>query len=245
MKSLFCPTCSNPIVPSEVNVQANIAKCHHCGGIFQASDLLNPVMDTYSQELYPPHGSKIEIFENAAGNVELRLPPKGLSGQIGFISFFAVAWLSFITFWTYMSVTMVPFPGNIAFALFSIPFWYVGIMMAYSVMNALREYQILEVQDDRFLVRKVLPINSQSQEIPYGRLDQIGLVKMDEKKAFYSMDKMKNIRSTNDNTPQEMPAVPTFQMGIEKINFFEYVEPEEAAWLIQTLNDLKADRHHA
>lgn len=245
MKTLFCPNCGSQILSSQVNIQANIAKCTSCESVFPANNLLNSTTEHYRGKLYPPHGSKIEIFENEAGNVELRLPPKGISGQTGFISFFAVAWLSFITFWTYMSVTMVPFPGNIFFAMFSIPFWYVGIMMAYSVMNALREYQILEVQDDRFLVRKVRPINSQSQEIPYERLDQIGLVKMDEKKAFYSMDKMKSIRSSNDNTPQEMPTVPTFQMGIEKVNFFEYVEPEEAAWLIQTLNDLKADRHHA
>lgn len=245
MKTLSCPHCGSQILPATVNVQANIAKCSSCEHIFEANKLLDSTTELYRKKLYPPHGSKIEIFENDAGNVELRLPPKGISGQIAFITFFAVAWLGFITFWTYMSLSMVPFPGNIAFALFSIPFWYVGFMMAYSVINAVREYQIVEVQDNQFLVKKVRPINSKSEEVPFTKIDQIALVKFDEKKAFYSMDKLSMSNTAKGDAPKEMPEVPTFQMGIQKISFFEYVEPEESAWLIQTLNDLKAERHQS
>ncbi len=243
MKTLNCPDCGAHIPPSEINVQANIAKCTSCSHVFPASELVDPVTESYRNKLYPPTGSKIDIFENDNGNVELRLPPKGLTGSTTYIGFFSVAWLSFITFWTYMSVSMVPFPGNIFFGLFSIPFWYVGFMMAYSIMNALREYQTIEVEKNEFVVKKVRPINSQTEIIPFAQLDHIALRQMDKKKAFSSMDKMPmNNTNRNTNEEQPMPMVPTFQMGINKVNFFEYVEPEEAAWLIQTLNDLKAER---
>jgi hypothetical protein len=86
------------------------------------------------------------------------------------------------------------------------------------------------------------PINSKIQEVPFAKLDRIDLVKFDEKKAFYSMDKLPMTNTAKEDEPQPMPEVPTFQMGIQKINFFEYVEPEETVWLIQTLNDLMADR---
>ncbi|AVH70190.1 serine/threonine protein kinase [Nostoc sp. 'Lobaria pulmonaria (5183) cyanobiont'] len=76
-----------------------------------------------------PDGSKIQLTKNG-DSLEIIVPPSGFDPSIVFTGLFAIVWNSFILFWT-IGALSAPFPVNIPFALFSIPFWGAGFMMMY------------------------------------------------------------------------------------------------------------------
>ncbi|MEH2437314.1 MAG: serine/threonine-protein kinase [Nostoc sp.] len=76
-----------------------------------------------------PDGSKIQLTKNW-DSLEIIIPPAGFHPSIVFTGVFAIAWNSFILFWT-IGVLSAPFPINIPFALFSLPFWSAGFLMVY------------------------------------------------------------------------------------------------------------------
>ncbi|MCL6752730.1 serine/threonine protein kinase [Nostoc sp. CCCryo 231-06] len=76
-----------------------------------------------------PDGSKIQLTKNW-DSLEIIIPPSGFHESIVFTGFFAIVWNSFILFWT-IGALSAPFPVNIPFALFSLPFWSAGFMMMY------------------------------------------------------------------------------------------------------------------
>ena len=76
-----------------------------------------------------PEGSKIQLTKNG-DSLEIIVPPSGFDPSIIFTGLFAIVWNSFILFWT-IGALSAPFPVNIPFALFSLPFWGAGFMMVY------------------------------------------------------------------------------------------------------------------
>ncbi|MBW4428151.1 MAG: serine/threonine protein kinase [Nostoc desertorum CM1-VF14] len=76
-----------------------------------------------------PDGSKIQLTKNG-DYLEIIVPPAGFEPSIVFTGLFAIVWNSFILFWT-IGALSAPFPVNIPFALFSLPFWGAGFMMLY------------------------------------------------------------------------------------------------------------------
>ncbi|MEH2061405.1 MAG: serine/threonine-protein kinase [Nostoc sp.] len=76
-----------------------------------------------------PDGSKIQLTKNG-DSLEIIVPPAGFDPSIVFTGLFAIAWNSFILFWT-IGALSAPFPTNIPFALFSLPFWGAGCFMVY------------------------------------------------------------------------------------------------------------------
>ncbi|RUT01383.1 serine/threonine protein kinase [Dulcicalothrix desertica PCC 7102] len=79
-----------------------------------------------------PSGSKIELTKNA-DTLEILIPPSGVDVPLTFIGLFAIAWNAGIFAWTAGALSM-PSPTNIALALFSLPFWGVGVFMVYWVI---------------------------------------------------------------------------------------------------------------
>jgi serine/threonine protein kinase len=76
-----------------------------------------------------PAGSKIQLTKNS-DFLEILIPPMGLQVSIAFLGLFAIAWNSFILFWT-IGALSAPFPVNLPFALFSLPFWGAGGALLY------------------------------------------------------------------------------------------------------------------
>ncbi|WP_375513168.1 serine/threonine protein kinase [uncultured Nostoc sp.] len=79
-----------------------------------------------------PDGSKIQLTKNW-DSLEIIVPPAGFDPSIVFTGLFAIAWNSFILFWT-IGALSAPFPVNIPFALFSLPFWGAGFVMVYKFL---------------------------------------------------------------------------------------------------------------
>ncbi|MBG1266478.1 serine/threonine protein kinase [Nostoc sp. WHI] len=83
-----------------------------------------------------PDGSKIQLTKNW-DSLEIIVPSAGLEPSIvltGVLTgLFAIVWNSFILFWT-IGALSAPFPVNIPFALFSLPFWGAGFLMVYKLL---------------------------------------------------------------------------------------------------------------
>ncbi|MDZ8184649.1 MAG: serine/threonine-protein kinase [Nostoc sp. ChiSLP02] len=77
-----------------------------------------------------PDGSKIQLTKNQ-DFLEIIVPPAGSDLSIVFTGLFAIAWNSFILFWT-IGVLLGPFPVSIPLALFSLPFWGAGCLLVYT-----------------------------------------------------------------------------------------------------------------
>ncbi|WP_017316627.1 serine/threonine protein kinase [Mastigocladopsis repens] len=74
-----------------------------------------------------PAGSKIKMNKDE-NSLDIFIPPTGFQPSMTFMVLFAIAWNSFILFWTINAIA-APFPANIPFALFSLPFWGAGFQM--------------------------------------------------------------------------------------------------------------------
>ncbi|MEH1841060.1 MAG: serine/threonine-protein kinase [Nostoc sp.] len=82
-----------------------------------------------------PDGSKIQLTKNW-DFLEIIIPPSGFHPSIVFTTLFVIGWNSFVLLWT-ISVLSAPFPTNIPFALFSLPFWITGFRMVYKFFFSL------------------------------------------------------------------------------------------------------------
>jgi serine/threonine protein kinase len=76
-----------------------------------------------------PAGSKIQLTKNEE-SLKITIPPVGFQSEMVWAGFFTIFWNSFLLVWTIGSISS-PFPGNTA--LFSVPFWIVGLMMIYGM----------------------------------------------------------------------------------------------------------------
>lgn len=80
-----------------------------------------------------PVYSKIKL-QKTATEFEILIPPQGFVPELIFLIVFALFWNVFLVFWTGGALYMAPFPINIFFGLFSIPFWTVGLGIVGSII---------------------------------------------------------------------------------------------------------------
>jgi serine/threonine protein kinase len=78
--------------------------------------------------LNKPGGSKIQLTKDR-DSLLILIPPAGLKSSMVFTGLFAIAWNSFIFFWTTAALA-APIPVNIILSLFSLPFWGAGFHLA-------------------------------------------------------------------------------------------------------------------
>lgn len=78
--------------------------------------------------LTKPSGSKIQLTKDR-DSLLILIPPSGFQSSMVFAGLFAIAWNSFIFFWTTAALA-APFPVNVIFGLFSLPFWGAGFHLA-------------------------------------------------------------------------------------------------------------------
>ncbi len=88
--------------------------------------------DTTALIVIKPAGSTIQLSKDW-DHLDIVVPPVGFKPSMVFLSLFAIAWNSFILFWT-IGALSAPFPLNIPFALFSLPFWGAGSFMVYTFL---------------------------------------------------------------------------------------------------------------
>jgi hypothetical protein len=95
-----------------------------------------PKRNTAPLVITQPFGSKILLTKDG-NSLEILMPAKGFSADIVALILFAIAWNSFSVVWTGITVFATPFGINLFFALFSLPFWGVGIRTIWQILSTL------------------------------------------------------------------------------------------------------------
>jgi serine/threonine protein kinase len=127
----------NPILPSLESRIRSLEISHSLG-------LNSDHNDTKYQ--YPkPLGSRIEI-KKSNNILKVDIPAAGLRGEGISLLLFAIFWNVFLIVWTSFALRVG------AFALFSIPFWVVGIGMAYAGLSIVFGKVYLVISDRTFSI---------------------------------------------------------------------------------------------
>jgi hypothetical protein len=223
---LICPNCQSQIGSEHVNVATDLAKCGNCGELFKASDLVADV--DLEQDLQPPAGSAIVFQSEGKGVGTFSIPKSGIKGKDIFIFIFAGFWICFIAAWTCGAA----FAGG-PFALFSIPFWIVGIGMWRGILIGITETQQLRLGPVTLSIFKKSVVSSKHIEIAHCDIASIDM------KPFIPRDPFTMARYLRHflHTQGAWGGVPlaTIAHGTKKTLFAENVSEAEAEWLIKML----------
>ncbi|GAB4383972.1 MAG: serine/threonine-protein kinase [Elainellaceae cyanobacterium] len=136
---------------------------------FRSAEQALAALDQQNQEtqllFYPqqPVGSLVKLQKNA-DVFEIQLPPLGFRPATAALLLFAIAWNTFIVFWTF-SAFSAPFPFSLIFCLFSLPFWGVGLTMIGGILASLFGVTRLQITPQQIsftynvlgVVRKLTP----------------------------------------------------------------------------------------
>ena len=88
-----------------------------------------------------PAGTRVICERVGSSKLRLVIPPKGLTPGGTYVAGFALAWNSFVAFWT---VSALASGGGLLFAAFSIPFWLAGKTVAMQAFDEIFEATALE-----------------------------------------------------------------------------------------------------
>lgn len=132
-----------------------------------------------------PRKSKISLRKTSQA-INISVPPKGLTAEVIGLIGFTLFWNGFLVVWTGLALFTAPFPINILFSLFSIPFWMAGMAIALRVILFL------------FTTAK-LKIDSQEISLTY----ECGAFKYQKPKPS-SRDTITKVKVESSNTPPSL-----------------------------------------
>lgn len=151
----LCPQCSTRQVlgPGEP-----VVTCNNCG--FRASRTewsmrnfnTDGANDHPADPDRPPANTKIVRRILDDNTIAWEVPPSGKSAGL---LFFAILWTGFVAVWTGMAIFgpgLSGEPGGIAFPLFSLPFWAVGIGMLYFGLRAKYAVHLFLIDSKEFIM---------------------------------------------------------------------------------------------
>ncbi len=229
MKTIICPECSSVIPNENINISTNLAQCGNCQSIHKLDELVgqkteSPVMTK------PPRGSNIKLSTKGDSNVEITLPALGFKMSHIPIIVFMTFWLGFVAFWTSMAAV-----GSIIFALFSIPFWAVGIFMLLSVLNSIREEQTIQVNSKEIRVVKQRVTNSSIKTFSVQDVERIEmkLQNMDIRQFHLAF---RNSSRVSRQGKTSIISLPCIIAGVDQHSFFEHALEAEQDWVVSFLN---------
>jgi hypothetical protein len=226
--NLNCPNCDAKIKAENINILTDLAKCDKCNSIHKASDLSNPLE---KNDVNPPNGSKIEMKKRLNGNIELTYPKKGFSISLIPQLLFSIFWLGFLSFWTWGASQ-----GSTFFALFSIPFWLIGLSMITGIINSVNEIQILTLDQNKLTVKRLRPIRPKTFETELKNIQSIKMkgMKMNPFSMFGNFSHMMKMQRSFGSAI-EVPAIIT---GHKTEYFFDDANDAEQEWVTRVLERL-------
>ncbi|PZO36245.1 MAG: serine/threonine protein kinase [Pseudanabaena frigida] len=158
-----------------------------------------------------PLGSRIELKKTDVA-LEIDIPPAGWRGEGVSLLLFAIFWNGFLLFWTSLA-----FRAGF-FALFSIPFWVVGIGIAYTSLSIVFGKVRLVIGDRTFRIDwDILGVNRQVN----GKTKDLRQVEM---KSSYEVNNQPVMRLC-------------LNQGVYSHKFGDGLSRVEKEWLLQEIND--------
>jgi eukaryotic-like serine/threonine-protein kinase len=207
---IICPNCGKAISSANINVQTDMAQCGGCGSIEKLSNLVAPTNQVVNSQ--PPNGSRIVLDKKFDGSIELILPKQAFKA-VDLIPFlFSILWITFVFFWTHAALM-----GGGFFALFSIPFWIIGITMLGNMINTIGESQVIKVTKESLSVFKNRAIFSKKYAYSKADIQDIRIC------TIYKRSGKRGGYETN---------YPAVFSGEGKQTFFESCNEVEHEWVV-------------
>ena len=122
-----CPGCDSAIPSENINIETGLAKCA-CGEVFRIGDFASSAREIAPEK---PVDTKVVLEETPANELNVWLPGGSRIALVGLVPF-ALFWNGFLVFWTWGASR-----GSVLFALFSIPFWLIGLGMIFAILYTL------------------------------------------------------------------------------------------------------------
>lgn len=172
-----------------------------------------------------PAGSKITVKKRGP-RLEIDIPPAGFTGDTVATGAFAIAWNSFVAFWTFSAVA----GGGLLFGLFSLPFWAAGIQLAKQAFG-------------RQFIRERLLINLNSwkieQQMAFARGGKAEW-NADGRQSKELTGRSADLEGATIEVPMVVNGEPQYQLvlkeGINRHMFGEGLNPREQEWLADVIN---------
>lgn len=160
----------------------------------------------------------------------LTLKPSGITAATIGTLLFALFWNGFLVVWTGLALT-----SSIFFAMFSIPFWLIGLTMLYGILASVFGYQEILIRTSDLIVRKFNVFNTSEVKIPYTVLRSIEL------ENFYKYrNRTKNsfkMVASGANDSGFASKTPTISYSNKQLFIGEHLSQADKEWLVETLND--------
>ncbi|MGJ8671455.1 hypothetical protein [Rubritalea sp.] len=217
-KGASCPECGEALdLPEQIPEGDDMLHCSGCnwsGGVF---DLVTSA-DDWGNIQSQPVGSKIIKSETAEG-LRWLMPA---SKRPNFLFFFALIWLGFISFFTFMVVfgSAESEEAGWAVGLFLVPFWAVGGGVAYWGLRMM-------------LMESILLVNAEEVQLMQKLFGKVKL-----KKVLRSEVKQVERYTAYKQNDRPVYGVRIKTSGKEKIDFGSRLKDEEKRWLVSELSDV-------
>jgi hypothetical protein len=228
---LVCPNCSSPILAENINISTDLAKCVSCNSIHKASELAD--QSSIEKLQNPPPGTKITIKKGLNDSFELFLPKPGFKPSMIFQFIFTIFWVGFVGFWTFMAAK-----GSIFFAMFSIPFWLVGIGMLTGLINSIYETQTLILSKTNLVLKKNRPVRSKTFEISLNEIQSIKMKNMKMNNPFSMFGNFKMMFKMQKSFGMGGLELPAIISGYKTEYFFEDANDAEQEWVTSSLDSI-------
>lgn len=160
-----------------------------------------------------PHGSRIKIGHSTQA-IEILIPARGFRIEFLFLALFAVAWNTFITFWTGATIFML-FPINLIFAIFSLPFWGVGLSMMGGLLFGIWGRTRIKIDGDRIQMTLELFNFRWQHPKPMPREEITRLIRQNQ-----------SYKKDSDGDRVTVPSCLVLQAGTETYKLSDLSEPE-------------------
>ena len=170
-----------------------------------------------------PAGSRI-IVTSTGNRLIIEIPPAKFDSSAAMTGGFALAWNSFVAFWTISALA----GGGILFALFSIPFWFAGIDLVKKSFGRQFIKEKLEIGSRKWSLQQKLARFAGGEAV---WSDETG------KKAE---GKTRDLAGASMQVVAYVNGVPQSQLmlrqGVESFIFGESLDPLEQEWLVDVIN---------
>lgn len=186
-----------------------------------------------------PFGTKIRLTKS--GDLfEVYIPPLGFHPGILVMAPFAIGWNAFIAAWT-LGASQIPFPINIGFMLFSLPFWAAGGFLAYGCLFILYGKTYFRIDRHEVCLTKTIFGIKISRESPQPKRE---ITKLIFTRKHFARD--------SDGDRVERPAAFKIEIGAKSIQLggmqggieheaeMEWLAYEIGEWLDQPLTIIEA-----
>ena len=173
------------------------------------------------------HSDRVIVHNTGSSVTEVEMTADGFSAGMAGLIFFALFWNGFVAFWTFMALQ-----GSVLFAMFSIPFWVVGLGMLFGVVTQIFGSQRAIVRRDALVIRKILPFRKAEQVIPYSELKAI------ECQRQIGGKKSAKLVASGSSDSGLISTIPTVTYADNKeLMFAEHLKQKDRDWVVDYLNE--------